>query len=144
MCRSAKRKMHGEKEEEMKNTDIAMVIFIAAISVVLSYFIGNAVLGDPNDKVVSLSYMDRISDSVEDPDGETFNPVAKNPTVEVYVGNCGALEEWIEAERTCRLRPEFQDKNEEEEKKNENQDSDADTETDIDTDSDADEGTGGN
>lgn len=91
----------------MKNTDIAMVVFIAAISVALSYFLGNAILGDPNDRVENVDYMERISSQIDEPDNETFNPKAKNPTVEVFVGNCGPLEIWNEEERVCKLRPEF-------------------------------------
>lgn len=122
----------------MKNTDIAMVIFIAAISVVVSYFLGNAILGDPNDKVETLDYMATISGGIDDPDDETFNPFAKNPTVEVYVGNCGALEIWNDVEKICKLRPEFGGETEEDKK---DEDADADTESgtdesneDIDTD----------
>jgi hypothetical protein len=85
----------------MKNTDIAMIILVASISVVVSYFLGNSILGDPNDRVETLSYMDPISDSVEQPDIETFNPAALNPTVEVYVGNCGPLEAWDDTKRVC-------------------------------------------
>lgn len=98
----------------MKNTDIAMVVFIAAISVALSYFLGNAILGDPNDRVESVDYMERISGQIDEPDNETFNPKAKNPTVEVFVGNCGPLEIWNEEERVCKLRPEFGGETEEE------------------------------
>ena len=98
----------------MKNTDIAMVVFIAAISVALSYFLGNAILGDPNDRVESVDYMERISSQIDEPDNETFNPKAKNPTVEVFVGNCGPLEIWNEEERVCKLRPEFGGETEEE------------------------------
>jgi hypothetical protein len=85
----------------MKNTDIAMIVFIAAISVVLSYFISNAILGDPNDKVENISYIDVISDEIEDPDAETFNTKAFNPTVEVYVGRCGPLEVWNPTKLVC-------------------------------------------
>lgn len=118
----------------MKNTDIAMVVLIAAISVALSYFLGNAILGDPNDRVENLDYMVKISGSVDEPDIETFNPAAKNPTVEVYVGNCGALEVWNEVERTCKLRPEFGGETEDDEK-------DKDTDEDEDTDKDTNEDT---
>lgn len=126
----------------MKNTDIAMVILIAAISVALSYFLGNAILGDPNDRVENLDYMVKISGSVDEPDIETFNPAAKNPTVEVYVGNCGALEVWNEVERTCKLRPEFGGETEEDEK-NKDKDEDTNKDTDTDSDEDSDEETGG-
>ena len=85
----------------MKNTDIAMIILVATISVVASYFIGNAILGDPNERVETVSYMDKIDEGIQEPDEETFNPYALNPTVEVYVGNCGPLEEWNEAKHLC-------------------------------------------
>lgn len=86
----------------MKNTDIAMIILVASISVVVSYFLGNAILGDPNDRVENISYMNKIDSNIQQPDVETFNSHALNPTVEVYVGNCGPLEEWIEAEHICK------------------------------------------
>lgn len=85
----------------MKNTEIAMVILLATVSVVLSYFLGNAFLGDPNDQVKKVDYMDVVSSEVEQPDDETFNPKALNPTVEVYVGNCGPLEKWSPALKAC-------------------------------------------
>ncbi len=85
----------------MKNTDIAMVILIAAISVVASYLIGNAILGDPNNRVENISYMDPISSDIEQPDLETFNPYTLNPTVEIYVGNCGPMEKWNADKRVC-------------------------------------------
>ena len=113
----------------MKNTDIAMVILIAAVSVAVSYFLGNAILGDPNDKVENLEYMNTISGTIDEPDDETFNPKAKNPTVEVYVGNCGPLEVWNEEERICKLRPEFGGETE----KDESEDEDESEKTDSDS-----------
>ena len=85
----------------MKNTDIAMIILVASISVVVSYFLGNAILGDPNERVETVSYMNKIDSGIEQTDVETFNAHALNPTVEVYVGNCGPLEEWNEAKHVC-------------------------------------------
>ena len=118
----------------MKNTDIALIILIASISVVASYLLGNAILGNPSDRVESVSYMEPIGSSIERPDVETFNAKALNPTVEVYVGNCGALEVWNEVERTCKLRPEFGGETEDDEK-------DKDTDEDEDTDKDTNEDT---
>lgn len=114
----------------MKNTDIAMVVFIAAISVALSYFLGNAILGDPNDRVESVDYMERISGQIDEPDNETFNPKAKNPTVEVFVGNCGPLEIWNEEERVCKLRPEFGGETEEETEEEESEEDSGDSDED--------------
>ena len=114
----------------MKNTDIAMVVFIAAISVALSYFLGNAILGDPNDRVESVDYMERISGQIDEPDNETFNPKAKKPTVEVFVGNCGPLEIWNEEERVCKLRPEFGGETEEETEEEESEEDSGDSDED--------------
>ena len=85
----------------MKNTDIAMIVLVAAISVALSYFLGNAILGNPNDRVEELSYIETVSGTVESPDPETFNEGAINPTIEVYVGNCGPLETWNPSKQVC-------------------------------------------
>lgn len=85
----------------MKNTDIAMIILVAAISIVGSYFLGNLFLGDPNDRVEELSYMEKIGGGIEQPHDETFNYDASNPTVEVYVGNCGPLEVWSPELKMC-------------------------------------------
>ncbi|MBR5418868.1 hypothetical protein IK110_01285 [Candidatus Saccharibacteria bacterium] len=86
----------------MKNTDVALVVMIAVVSVAVSYFLGNAILGDPNDRVTTVNYMESISDKVEEPDIETYNVTALNPTVEVYVGDCGAMEVWDSAAKKCR------------------------------------------
>lgn len=122
----------------MKNTDIALIILIASISVVASYLLGNAILGNPSDRVESVSYMEPIGSSIEQPDVETFNATALNPTVEVYVGNCGPLEEWNEAEHVCKKKGENNQQEDEEKKSDSDADADADGETEKKTDTDAD------
>ena len=92
----------------MKNSEIAMVILIAAVSVIVSYFLGNTILGDPSQLAESISYMEPINSSIEQPDNETFNPYALNPTVEVYVGNCGPFEVWSESKHACVPREGFE------------------------------------
>lgn len=105
----------------MKNTDIALVIMIALVATVISYFVGNALLGDPNEKVTSVEYMDVISSDVNDPDIESFNVDALNPTVEVYVGNCGPMEVWDANAKVCRSKM-ASDEEEETEKSNKESD----------------------
>ena len=112
----------------MKNTDIAMIILVASISVVVSYFLGNAILGDPNERVETVNYMNKIDSGIEEPDVETFNAYALNPTVEVYVGNCGPLEEWNEAKHVCVPKEGLNQKTSDD-------DTDADTDTTDDSDS---------
>ncbi len=73
----------------MKRTDIAMIIFIASISVLVSYFVANAIIGDAGTEAVIVKTTDPISDEVNQPDSRIFNKEAVNPTVEVYIGGEG-------------------------------------------------------
>lgn len=70
----------------MKRTDIAMIVFIASISVLVSYFVAKTVLGDVQNEAVTVKTADPISDKVDEPDSRIFNKDAVNPTVEVYIG----------------------------------------------------------
>ena len=72
----------------MKSTDIAAAAMIAIASTAIAYFLGNALLGDPNDEQVIVTYMEPIVANIAQPDPEVFNTKAINPTVEVFVGNC--------------------------------------------------------
>ena len=52
----------------MKGTDIALIIFVALISTGISFWVGNMVLGNPDDRTETISYMDVITDSLNEPD----------------------------------------------------------------------------
>lgn len=86
----------------MKNTDIALIILIAAIATIASYFIANAILGDPYDQVDEITYVSNLESSVEQPDIETFNSYAYNPTFDVYIGRCQIGQVYVAATKTCR------------------------------------------
>lgn len=73
----------------MKRTDIAMIIFIASMSVLVSYFVAKSVLGDATSESVTIKTADPISAAIEDPDERIFHADAINPTVEVYIGEGG-------------------------------------------------------
>jgi hypothetical protein len=85
----------------MKNTDIALVILIAAVSIGLSYWLGNLILGDPSDDTYQISYVEGVSAEIMQPDIETFNPSGVNPTVEVIIGTCKDGEKYDEELRKC-------------------------------------------
>ena len=72
----------------MKSTDIALVVLIGIVSFGISFWLGNMLLGDPDDRTETITYMDVISDGMEEPSNESFNPKAYNPTVEVFIGDC--------------------------------------------------------
>ena len=85
----------------MKNSDIALVILIAAVSIGISYWLGNMFLGDPSDDVYEIAYVEDVSPDIMEPDIETFNPKGLNPTVEVIIGNCKEDEVYDEVLRKC-------------------------------------------
>ena len=78
----------------MKTSDIALAIFVAFFSVLISYWLGNLILGDPSEEYVKIDYANEISSSIVQPSMEVFNPYSINPTVETKTGDCPPGEEW--------------------------------------------------
>lgn len=70
----------------MKKTDVAMIIFIASISVIVAYFVATAVIGNVKNETVKVKTADKITSSITQPDSTIFNSNAINPTVEVIIG----------------------------------------------------------
>jgi hypothetical protein len=70
----------------MKKSDIAMVILIASISVMVAYFVANAVIGNVSSQSVQVKTADPITANVAQPDPAIFNSNAINPTVQVIIG----------------------------------------------------------
>jgi hypothetical protein len=73
----------------MKNSDIALVILIAAMSFGIAYFVLGAIIGNPSEKFEKIDYIQDISSIIEEPDHETFNAYALNLNEEVKSGRCG-------------------------------------------------------
>jgi len=71
----------------MKKSDIAMIILIASISMLVSYFVAKAIVGDTKGEAVKVKTADPISTNVDEPNSSIFNSNAINPTVEVIIGN---------------------------------------------------------
>ena len=70
----------------MKKNDLALLIFIIACTLMISYFIGKAVIGEPKSKPVQVDTAVAISDSYPDPDSRIFNDKAIDPTVNISIG----------------------------------------------------------
>jgi len=70
----------------MKKSDIAVIIFIASLSVGVAYFVANSVLGSPSNETKKVRTVQSISSEVAQPDPTVFNENAINPTVEVEIG----------------------------------------------------------
>lgn len=74
----------------MKKTDVAMIIVIASLSVMISYFVGSTLLGGGKTASVKVKTAEVISTKVVSPGADIFNGHAINPTVEVIIGNSQA------------------------------------------------------
>lgn len=70
----------------MKKNDLALLVLIVAIAVVVSYFVGKSVIGDPNTKAIQVETAQPISDSFPQPDQRVFNDKAIDPAVNITIG----------------------------------------------------------
>ncbi|MDB5184088.1 MAG: exported protein of unknown function [Candidatus Saccharibacteria bacterium] len=70
----------------MKRTDIAALIFIASLSILVAYFVADAVIGKPTAESINVKTIAPISADVQQPDPSIFNKDAINPTVVVTIG----------------------------------------------------------
>ena len=59
-------------------------------------------MGDPSDKVETLTYVKEIDSNVVMPDVEVFNPYSINPTQEVEVGRCEVGQVYDRETKECR------------------------------------------
>lgn len=73
----------------MKKTDIAMIVLIASLSVIVSFFATNALLGDTANEQVTVKTIEPMTADIAEPDPVIFNSKAINPAVEVQVGRSG-------------------------------------------------------
>lgn len=64
-----------------------MIVLIASVSAMSAYFVGRAVVGDPESRAVKVKTVEAISTEVVRPDKTVFNKQAINPTVEINIGN---------------------------------------------------------
>ncbi len=72
----------------MKQSDIITIILITMIGMVVSGYVANLILPNPDEASEEWNTVSVVEASVGTPDPEVFNPDAINPTIEVYVGNC--------------------------------------------------------
>ncbi len=69
----------------MKKTDLAMIVFIASVSMLIAYFVGNSIFGNVTNKGQQVKTIEAISTTVQEPDKTVFNTNAINPAVEVQI-----------------------------------------------------------
>ena len=64
-----------------------IVVIIAAVSILISYFVAQYFLGDMTEKGVKVDTIEKIQSTIQDPDPAIFNSEAINPAVEVNIGS---------------------------------------------------------
>jgi hypothetical protein len=69
----------------MKKTDIAMIVLIASISVLISYFVAKSIFGNVYSASTKVKTIDPISSKIEEPSSEIFNTNAINPAIPVQI-----------------------------------------------------------
>ncbi|MCX6728888.1 MAG: hypothetical protein NTV39_03960 [Candidatus Saccharibacteria bacterium] len=74
----------------MKKTDIAMIILIASVSVLVSYFVARSFFGDVYSGTAKVKTIDKIDSSIVDPSPDIFNKDAINPAVQVQINGTGS------------------------------------------------------
>jgi len=73
----------------MKKSDLAMIILIAAVSVMVAFFGTSAILGDAASEEQKVKTIEEISTTIEEPNPDVFNSNAINPAVEVQIAPKG-------------------------------------------------------
>jgi len=71
----------------MKKSDIAMIVLIASVSILVSFFATRAIFGEGATENVKVKTIEQINADIVDPDPAIFNKDAINPAVEVQVGS---------------------------------------------------------
>ena len=71
----------------MKKTDIAMIVLIASVSILVSFFATRAIFGGAANENIKVKTIEKIDATIVEPDAAIFNANAINPAVEVQVGS---------------------------------------------------------
>lgn len=71
----------------MKQQDIAALILIVSISLVISYFVGNAIFATDSDRTAEVETVLPISAEFIQPDQSIYNNQAINTTETINIGD---------------------------------------------------------
>lgn len=74
----------------MKKSDIAMIILIASVSVLVSYFVAKSIFGDVYSGTAKVKTIDSIDLTIVEPSPDIFNKSAINPAVQVQINGTGS------------------------------------------------------
>ena len=69
----------------MKKTDIAMIVLIASVSVLVSFFVAKSIFGEYYAGNATVKTIDKIDADIIEPSSEIFNKNAINPAVQINI-----------------------------------------------------------
>lgn len=69
----------------MKKTDIAMIILIASVSVIISFFVAQSIFGNVYKGTAKVKTIEKIDSTIVEPSTDIFNKNAINPAVQVQI-----------------------------------------------------------
>lgn len=70
----------------MRQKDIAVLILVAAISAMISFFVSGMLFGSPSDREEQVEEVQAISSSLDQADQRYFNDQAIDPTQPITIG----------------------------------------------------------
>ena len=70
----------------MKQSDVAILILVVSISLLLSFFVGNAFIASPEARTKSVQVVQPIGENLAEVDADIFNKKAINPSENINVG----------------------------------------------------------
>lgn len=67
-----------------------MIILIATLSVMVSFFVTQSILGSPSTETVTVKSVEKMSETITPPDTAIFNEQAINPAVKIEISDSAA------------------------------------------------------
>lgn len=71
----------------MKQKDIALIIVLAFISGIISFFVSNMLFASPKNRQQEVAKVDVITSDFPQPDSKYFNKDAIDPTQTIQIGD---------------------------------------------------------
>lgn len=71
----------------IREKDIAMIILVVSISLMVSYFLGNALINTDQNRSVEVEVVQPISADFDQPSPQVFSSNAINPTELIQIGS---------------------------------------------------------
>ncbi len=71
----------------MKKNDIALIVLIVSMTLLVTYFIAKAIVGEPKSQTAKVELVEPISAELVQPSNKIFKQDAINPTVDIQIGD---------------------------------------------------------